>query len=108
MGSNTGHRSYQQPEVCPKSLVVAVVEFVDNDEPPPPELELGWLCERWRGLPDSGAVLDQDVRKLHLMGVAMNIENALQTYRNSVGAAIHNLTIPQRKILAVLRDQGLL
>lgn len=95
-------------EVRPKKLIAAVVECVDDDGQPPAELELSWQCERWHALPDVGALLDQDARRMYVMAALSNIYNALSHMRNCEGAQIHSLTNSERSILRMLIDLKLI
>jgi hypothetical protein len=81
---------------------------VDEDGPPPPELELAWQCQRWHCLPSSGALLDQDARTMYRMAALLNVNDALSHLRNCSGEQIHSLSDAERTILKVLIDNKLI
>jgi len=87
--------------------VRAVVGVIDDDEPPPAMLSLAWNCQRWNTTPDPGGMYDQDYQTMRLMGVCLNIYNAVSHLRNCRGAQIHSLSESERKILGWLVKQGL-
>jgi len=80
----------------------------DEDEPPPVELRLAWMCERWNTLPKDGSLYGQDYKTMHRMLVMSNIYNTVQRFKHLQGKDIHKLTSAERKILRDLKDQGLL
>lgn len=80
---------------------------VDGGGPPPPDLELAFLCMPHH-LPDAGAINDQDYATLIRMRGAYNIYSTLSRVRNMTGAQIHDLTNEERRLLALIRDMGLL
>ena len=84
------------------------MDSVYGDSPPPFELKLGWQCERYRCLPDTGAYFDQDYQLMAHMTGTMNIHNALQRWRGLSGKAIHQLTDGERGILRALKDMGVM
>ena len=51
----------------PKKLIEAVVDCAYSDAKPPPELKIGWQCQRWRCLPDTGAYFDQGGRQMEFV-----------------------------------------
>jgi hypothetical protein len=81
---------------------------VDGDEPPPPELRMAWLCERYNALPDGGGLLDQDAGLMTRMGAANNVYRALHHYRTAVGKQSHSLTDGERDIVKMLMDRKLI
>lgn len=81
---------------------------VDDDGPPPPELELSWQCKRWSTLPDDGNLYRQDAALMYRMAALSNVYDALSHMRNAYGEEIHTLTNEERAILRVLIDLGLL
>lgn len=81
---------------------------MDEDGPPPPELHLAWLCERFGALPDAGGVLDQDAQTLRRAVIAGNVHRTLARMRGMEGAQIHNLSDSERKIIRALLDEGLI
>lgn len=83
------------------------MDYADGNGPPPPDLELAFLCLPYH-LPDSGAIHDQDYGTLMRMRGAYNIYAVLNRLRNMVGNQIHDLSTEERRILASLRDAGLL
>jgi len=84
------------------------VDYVDGDGRPPPELSLGWQCERFYCLPDSGAYFDQDYVLITRMTASMNVYNVIQRWRNLSGKQIHSLTESERRILRSLKDMGVM
>jgi hypothetical protein len=82
------------------------VDAVDGTSPAPPELRLGWECERWHCLPDTGAYLDQDYRLMTWISALMNAYNALSRMRSMHGAQIHNLSEGERRVIRYLMDIG--
>jgi len=85
-----------------------VVDCAYSDAKPPPELKIGWQCQRWRCLPDTGAYFDQDYQLMIRMTALMNIYNVLQRWQGLGGKAIHSLTENERKILRSLKDMGVM
>lgn len=84
------------------------MEAVDGDASAPPELRLGWECERFNCLPEAGGYLDQMYSTMSTMAALMNVYGAYSRYRNSRGADIHNLSDGERRILRSLKDMGLI
>ena len=85
-----------------------VVESVDGDGTPPPDLLLYWQCERYHTLPDSGGMYAQDYGLMQRMTGLANVYHALTRLRNSRGEQIHSLTDSERRILRMLKDNGLI
>lgn len=83
------------------------MNYVDGDEPPPPDLTLAFYCGDHH-LPDAGAIHDQNYATLTRMRAVYNIWHTLARLRNMVGAEIHTLTNEERRILGNLKDLGLL
>lgn len=83
------------------------MDAVDG-EPAPPELRLGWECEKWHALPEAGAYLDQDYALMTRIAVLMNVYGVVSHYRNLRGETIHSLTDSQRRLLRQLKDMGVL
>jgi hypothetical protein len=108
MGSLTGKNVHKQVGRFTKKLLGAVVDCIDNGEPPPAELRLAWDCKFWGTLPDTGAYYDQDYFLLSRMRALSNVYNAVSKLRNSKGTQIHSLTNNERMILKQLVDMGLL
>lgn len=81
--------------------------MVDGDGEPPAELRLAWLCGEAH-LPETGAVLDQDAGLMARMRACENVYRALSRFRGLKGHAIHGLTTAERKVLRLLKDDGLL
>lgn len=67
---------------------------------PPPELLFYW----WYG----AGTVDEDYRLVHRAAIAGNVYNTVKRYTDLKGAAIHTLTTGERRVLADLRDMGLL
>jgi len=85
-----------------------VVDCALNDEPPPAELTLAWMCERWGTLPKDGNLYGQDYQTMQRMTSAGNIYSTIQRFKSLQGKDIHKLTEGERKILRTLKDLGLL
>jgi len=75
---------------------------------PPPELRIGWQCERWSCLPEAGAYLDQDCAFMYRMTGAMNVYGVLMRWQGANTRTIHSLSDSDRKILRHLKDMGLM
>lgn len=82
----------------------------DPDPPPimPPELLLALLCEQYQTLPDVGAMLDQDYRRIFLMNNLLSIYRAVRKWHTAGGQNIHSLTDQDRRILKQLMDMGIM
>lgn len=78
----------------------------DSDVPIPPELRLYWACQRFGGLPDAGAVFDQDAGLLSRMSILANIYDAVQRYRGLSGDDIHKMRPEDGRLLAWLEGVG--
>jgi len=89
-------------------MIEAVVEVVDHNAPPPPELSLAWDVERWGTLPDAGGLYDQDAVLLHRMNVFSNVYKVVTRFRSAEGAQIHMLSHSEKKLIGELRKQGLI
>ena len=76
--------------------------------PPPPELNLAWLCERWVALPDEGGIYDQDAQLISRMTAASNVYKTIVRIGNLHGEQIHNLSNQERDLLNDLRNMGLM
>ena len=98
---------YDEYQVGRKKLIEQVVDAVKGDEPPP-ELKIWWMCKELHQTPESGGVLDQDEKQMNTMRTLDNIYSAVYRYFNLQGEQIHNLTSNERRILRVLKDQGVL
>jgi hypothetical protein len=83
------------------------VAAVDENASPPPELRLGWNCERWQTLPDAGGIHDQEYQLVQSMNASLNVYHALRKYRNAKGAEIHNLNDQERSILHALMTEDI-
>lgn len=81
---------------------------VDGTSPAPPELRIGWECQRYGCLPDTGGYFDQDFAMLHRINVITNVYNAYSHYRNAHGKQIHSLNESERRILKALIDMKLI
>lgn len=84
------------------------MHYVNGNGPPPTELELVWLCERWNTLPEAGPMMEQSYRQLTDMAVASNVHRVVSRTRNLVGRQIHSLTDNERRILRTIKEMGLL
>ena len=76
--------------------------------PPPDELRLYWMSQRFSALPEDGGLYEQDAGLLTRMSVLDNVYRAVVRLRNMQGAQIHQLTVQERKMLAWLRDEGMI
>ncbi len=74
----------------------------------PVALSLGQNCQGWNQLPEAGGYLDQDYKTMTEMNIALNIYSVVNKVKNAKGAAIHQLTNSERKILKPLVEQGLI
>lgn len=81
---------------------------MDDGESPPPELVLGWQLRKWGGLPDVGGYLDQDGLLMERLTAIANIYDAVSRVRSMTGAQIHQLSDGERRIIKMLRDNGLM
>lgn len=86
-------------------LIQAAVDAAIDDGPPPPELQLAWMCGEYH-LPEHGGIYDQDAKTFYSMRSAENIYRVLGKMRNLKGADIHRLTDGERKLIKRLRDGG--
>lgn len=108
MGGHEGQDLYGLAGKHIKKLIEAVVECAYGEGTPPPELKIGWQCERWHCLPEQGAYLDQDYKLMYSITALSNIYNTVQRWRNSSGKSIHSLTDGERRILRMLKDMGVI
>jgi hypothetical protein len=83
------------------------VETLTENAPPPVELRLAWMCERWQTLPDAGGVYEQDHQTMTRMIVLSNVYNAVIAWRAHGGERIHYLPEQVRLILRRLQDDGI-
>jgi hypothetical protein len=83
-----------------------VVDSVENDGDPPPELSLALMCQRWKTLPDAGGMYEQDARVIKRMSGVLSIHGAINRWRTLTGKNIHQLTEGERRILKMLKDLG--
>jgi hypothetical protein len=81
---------------------------VDDGAPPPPILRLAWQCEQWNAPPGAGGILDQEHALMVQMTAANNIYRTLKRFRGLMGKMIHSLSQDERRMLRVLRDEGLI
>ncbi len=61
--------------------MLAVVDYVEGKGPPPPMLKLARRCERYRALPESGGVLEQEAGLLERMELAERVCATWQMWR---------------------------
>lgn len=80
------------------------MKTLTEDAPPPADLRLAWMCERWQSMPETGGVMDQDFQTVHRMGSLSGVYNTVTKWRNYTGEKIHLLTDHDRKILRWLLD----
>jgi hypothetical protein len=83
------------------------VEALTENAPPPVELRMAWMCERWQSLPEAGGVYDQDQQLISRMIVLSNVYNAVTAWRTHGGEKIHYLSEQTRTILRRLQDEGI-
>lgn len=81
--------------------------MLTENTPPPVELRLAWMCEKWGTLPDSGGIHEQDYGLLTRMGGLANVYNVVTKWRNYTGENIHRLTDHDRTVLRWLLDAGI-
>lgn len=80
--------------------------MVDDDGPPPVDLQLAWYCEQWPGL-----VVDmtrQEFRAVHRMTVARNYYRCVSRLRGLRGDQIHSLSDNERRMIRYLREEKIL
>ena len=75
---------------------------------PPPELKIWWMCKELHTTPDDGGIYDQDEKQMNTMRTLDNIYSAVNRYFNLKGEQIHSLTDGERRILRILKDEGVL
>lgn len=81
MGRRSSGYPRHKATLCPKKLIVAAGKCaVDALYPPPSELQLGWLCNRYNSLPESGGILDQPARTFKMMIAASAVYDAVQSW----------------------------
>jgi hypothetical protein len=90
----------------PKKLLTAAVDAA-HGEPPPSVLTLAWQCERWHTLPDAGGLYDQDYTTMQAMSAAKNVHDVVSRLENMSGNEIHSLTDGERRLIAMLRKEGI-
>lgn len=88
-------------------MIAQTVAAVDEGAEAPPDLRLAWLCGAYH-LPEAGAMLDQDAGLMTRMRACDNVYRTLSRFRGLKGHAIHGLTAAERKVLRLLKDDGLL
>ena len=108
MGWDGSQEAHRQAGIHTKKLIEAAVGAVDGDTPAPPELHLGWECQKWHCLPDAGGYLEQDYGLMVRISALSNIYAAYSAYRNAQGTQIHQLTEGARRILRQLKDMGVI
>lgn len=85
-----------------------MVDSVEGEGTPPPELVLAFMCQKWNTLPDAGGLYDQDARIMKKMSGVLAVHNAISRWRSLTGRNIHQLTESERRILRTLKDMRLL
>ena len=98
---------YEAYKVGRKKLIEQVVDSVKGDEPPP-ELKIWWMCKELHQAPEAGGMFDQDEKQMNTMRTLDNVYSAVYRYFNLKGEQIHSLTNNERRILRMLKDQGVL
>ena len=73
----------------------------------PPELRLYWTCRRYGGLPDTGAIMDQDAGLLSRMAVLSNVYDTVQRVKELHGDDIHRMTANDGRILSWLDEMDI-
>jgi len=86
----------------------AAVLSAEGEAPPPAPLQLAWWCNKWGTLPEAGGLHDQSYRTVIEMVTLENIYNVVTRVRNMQGEQIHQLTSQERRVLASLREMGLI
>ena len=82
---------------------------VDGEQPPPDELRLYWMGQKFgSALPEAGGLYDQDYVLIMRMTSLSNIYQTVERYRRAVGEEIHKLTTQERRIIKWLRDERLI
>lgn len=84
------------------------MECAEGEGPPPPELLLGWQCERFHCLPDLAGYYDQDYKTMTHMTALMNVHSVVKRWRSLSGKQVHTLTDAERRILRSLKDMGIM
>jgi hypothetical protein len=69
---------------------------------------LYWTCKDFNGLPEPGAILDQDAGLLSRMRVLGNVYDGLRRIRNLTGEQIHNMSDSDARLWAWLEQQGVM
>lgn len=69
---------------------------------------LYWTCKDFNGLPEAGAIMDQDASLLHRMRVLGNTYEGVQRIRNLSGEQIHNLSDGDARLWAWLERMGVM
>ncbi len=83
---------------------MAVVD--GTNAPPPPELRLYWMCQRYGSLPEPGALFDQDAGLLERMSLLGNVYEAVQRVRGLTGDDIHRMRPDDGRLLTWLEKIG--
>lgn len=78
-----------------------------EDTPPPPELRLYWMCQRYGALPEPGAMLDQDAGLIARMTLLGNVYETIQYIRGLKGDAIGDMRPDAGRLWAWLEEQGI-
>jgi len=66
-------------------MILAAADHAEDPKnyPPPPELELAWQCKAFGMSPEPGGLRDQRAGEIRRMLTALNIYNAVKSYRQS-------------------------
>jgi len=66
-------------------MILAAADHAENPKkhPPPPELELAWQCKALNTSPEPGGIRDQRAGEVRRMLTALNVYNAVKSYRTS-------------------------
>ena len=84
-----GGRDRSQPDAqaCqyPKKLILAAGDAALGKCDPPPELEMGWDCDRFGALPEPGGALDQTAGELTRIRAVLNVYSAVRSWDQSGG-----------------------
>lgn len=85
-----------------------MVDFIDDDQPPPSILETAFLCRKWNSLPEAGAVYDQDYGTITRMSAVLNVYDTVSKLRRAKGDQIHQLSASQLRLIEWLRENRMI
>jgi len=64
-------------------MILAAAACAEGNGPSPPELEAAWQAQAWHALPEPGGLLDQRAGELRRMTAALNVYEAVRSWRRS-------------------------